>query len=60
MFELVKDSQNSPLPLVQCCSKSEKAMPGGGGQANLKPTLAERASLTVFVTDCRLLNSFVS
>ena len=28
----MKDAQKSPSPLIQCCTKFEKAMPGSGGQ----------------------------
>ena len=32
MLDLLKDTQNSPSALVQFRTKSEKAMPGSGGQ----------------------------
>ena len=32
MFELFKDTQHSPSPLVLCRTKSGKAVPGSGGQ----------------------------
>ena len=32
MFESFKDTQHSPSPLVLCCAKSGKAVPGSGGQ----------------------------
>ena len=50
MLDLLKDTQNFPSPLVQCCAKFEKAMPGND-QANLQPTLNKGtggASLTIF------------
>ena len=27
IIELLKDNQNTPFPLAQCCAKPEKAMP---------------------------------
>ena len=32
MFELLKDTQDPPSPLVQCCAKSGTAIPGSGYQ----------------------------
>ena len=32
MLGLFKDTQNSPSPLVHCCAKSGKVIPGSGGQ----------------------------
>ena len=32
MFDLHKDTQNSPVSLAQCCAKPEKAMQGIAGQ----------------------------
>ena len=32
MLDLLKDTQNSPSPLVQYCAKLGKTMPGSGGQ----------------------------
>ena len=32
MLDLLKDTQNSPSHLVQCCAKAGKVMQGSGGQ----------------------------
>ena len=62
MVDLLKDTHNSPCPLVQCCAKSEKAMPGCVVARNDQTSLQRKlnkgagvASLTIFVTDCRLV-----
>ena len=67
MLDLLKDTQNPPFPLVQYFAKAEKPMPGIGGQewSNKHATKlklgggggqgVEGASLSIFVTDCRLI-----
>ena len=55
MFDLLKDTQNSPCPLVQCCEKSGEAAAGSGGQelARKLATNIVRVS-QFFVIDCRI------
>ena len=56
MLDLLKDTQNSPSPLVQCFTKSGKvcqSVVARNEQANLQRRLNKRAggaSLTIFVT----------
>ena len=47
MLDLLKDTQSSPSPLVQCCVKSGKAMPvvARNDQGNLQPTLNKGAGV---------------
>ena len=61
MFDLLKDTQNSPFTLIQCFTKPGKAVSGSNAQneqANLQPTFNKGeggASLVIFFTDCRYL-----
>ena len=58
MLDLLKDTQISPSPPVQCCAKSRKTMLCSGGQewpSKLATNIEEEtegASLTIFVTEC--------
>ena len=61
LLHLLRDTQNSPSPLVKCCVKNGKAMlfqavVARNDQGNMQPTLNKEsggASLTIFVIDCR-------
>ena len=61
VLNLLKDTQNSPSPwfnIVPSLEKLCQAVEEKNDQADLQPTLNKGiggASLTIFVTDCRLI-----